>query len=364
MAIKFKPHYTITPEIVKNLLRIEAAKEKIAHLPLTPTVLTSLRESARLNSTHYSTAIEGNILTADQVKKVLKHDGHFPGRKRDEHEIKGYYKALAQIEQWAAASTPLSEKMIQTIHALVIGGGKKNVTPTPYRDGQNVICDSATKEIVYLPPEACDVQKLMHALVQWLKNTDVPCPIGAGIAHYQYATIHPYFDGNGRTARLLTTFILHAGGYDIKGLYSLEEYYARNLNAYYEAINIGPSHNYYMGRSDADITSWIDYFIKGMAVACENILKRMNTAELNRSLDQSSLIRKLDPRQRKVLSLFEEFETITSSQLGTLFGFQPSTCTKICSDWVNNGFLEIIDFSRKGRKYKLSKNYEALLIKK
>jgi Fic family protein len=80
-------------------------------------------------------------------------------------------------------------------------------------------------------------------------------PIEAGIAHYQYATIHPYYDGNGRTARLLTTLILHLGTYDLKGLYALEEYYARNLKAYYEALTVGPSHNYYMGRAKEGLKS-------------------------------------------------------------------------------------------------------------
>lgn len=63
--------------------------------------------------------------------------------------------------------------------------------------------------------------------------------------------------------------------YDLKGLYSLEEYYARNLGAYYDAISIGPSHNYHEGRAEADITPWIDYFIEGMAYACERVLERM-----------------------------------------------------------------------------------------
>ena len=96
----------------------------------------------------------------------------------------------------------------------------------------------------------------------------------AGIAHYQFATIHPYYDGNGRTARLLTTLILHLGGYDLKGLYSLEEYYARNLGAYYEALAIGSSHNYYQGRAEADITPWLEYFCEGVAESFENVRKR------------------------------------------------------------------------------------------
>lgn len=101
----------------------------------------------------------------------------------------------------------------------------------------------------------------MKSLTGWLRSAgshDLPCPIRACLAHYQFATIHPYYDGNGRTARLLTSLILHLGGYDLKGLYSLEEYYAHNLAGYYDALTIGPSHNYYEGRAGADMTKWVE----------------------------------------------------------------------------------------------------------
>ena len=79
MPIKFEPNYIISSKIMNCLIRIEAAKQKILHLPLTPTVLSSLRETARLYTTHYSTMIEGNRLDPDQVEVVLKHQAHFPG---------------------------------------------------------------------------------------------------------------------------------------------------------------------------------------------------------------------------------------------------------------------------------------------
>ncbi|MFS8563630.1 MAG: Fic family protein [Rhabdochlamydiaceae bacterium] len=362
MPINFKPLYNLTPKIALSLIRIEAAKEKILHLPLTPIVLASLRETARLYTTHYSTMIEGNALSPKEIEKVLKHEGHFPGRERDENEIKGYYAALMQVEKLAATNRPVTEKIIQTLHATVMANGKTKVAPTPYRDGQNVIRDGRTKEIIYMPPEAKDVPGLMGGLVDWIdKNSHLPCAIVAGIAHYQFATIHPYYDGNGRTARLLTTLLLHLGGYDLKGLYSLEEYYARNLGAYYEAITVGESHNYYRGRSQADITKWIEYFVEGMAVAFENVLKRMSEANIQGSPDQSALIRNLDPRQRKGLELLQAFETITSSQIGELFGFKPRTSAQICKLWVAGGFLEIANPSNRARKYKISKQYECLI---
>jgi len=362
MPIKFNPNYIITSKIMNCLMRIEAAKEKVLHLPLTPTVLSSLRETARIYTTHYSTMIEGNQLDQDQIKFILKHDGHFPGRERDEHEVKGYYAALNQVEQWAAARKKVTAKTIQMLHALIMADGKTKVQPTEYRDGQNVIRDGRTRAIVYLPPEAKDVAGLMTGMVDWVgKNADLPCPIIAGIAHYQFATIHPYYDCNGRTARLLTTLILHLGGYDLKGLYSLEEYYARNLGDYYKAISIGESHNYYMGRAKADITPWVEYFIEGMAVSFENVCKRMAEVGNQGLSDQSSLIRKLDPKQRKALELFQKFATITSRQVGELFGFKSRTSAALCAIWVANGFLEIVDPSNKGRKYKLSKKYKNLI---
>ncbi len=79
--------------------------------------------------------------------------------------------------------------------------------------------------------------------------------------------------------------------------------------------------------------------------------------------DQSNLIRKLDPRQRKALTLFQEYETITAKQVGLLFGYKARTSALLCKEWVENGFLKIADFSNKGRKYRLAKEYAALLVK-
>ena len=362
MPTNFKPIYTINPNIAKYLMRIEAAKEKVGLLPVNPTVLASLRETAKLYTTHYSTMIEGNQLNPDEVKEVIILNGHFPGRERDEHEVKGYYAALAQLEQYAAQNYPITEKVIQTLHALVMSDGRTRVKPTPYRDGQNVIKDGGTGTIVYMPPESKDVPRLMCNMLAWIKESDeLPCPIVAGIAHYQFATIHPYYDGNGRTARLLTTLILHLGGYDLKGLYSLEEYYAKNLLGYYRAISVGPSHNYYSGRAKSDITEWVEYFTEGVAFAFEKVVKQMMESHDKGEKDHSELMRTLDPKQRKALELFKDYEVVTSSQIGELFGFQPRTNAALCKKWVEAGFLDIVDPSFKSRKYKLADRFKNLL---
>lgn len=357
----YKPTFTITPKITNALMKIEALKESIKNLPITPGVMKTLRETARLQSTHYSTQIEGNRLTQKEVEQVIKNKESFAGKKRDELEIKGYYLALEWLESNVAE--PLTETTIKTIHALVEGGGKKQVTPTEYRNGQNVIKDSASGEIVYMPPESKDVAGLMSDLVAWLedKKTELPCPISAAIAHYQFATIHPYYDGNGRTARLLATLVLYKGGYDLKGLFSLETYYARDLQAYYDAISRGNHHNYYFGRADADITIWVEYFVLGMLDSFEHVKKRAEEAQGKGKTDKSKLMRALNPKQRQVLTLFEEQDVITSKDIEALFGFSSRSARLLCSAFVKEGFLQAASGADRNRTYRLSEKYEALI---
>ena len=343
-------------------MRIEAVTQMVQTLPITPRVLANLRETARLFSTHYSTMIEGNRLTQEQVAQVIDGNRQFPGRERDQAEVKGYYAALDEVERLTKRRERLSEATIQRLHALVIGGGKTRVKATPCRDGQNVIRDVESKAIVYMPPEAQDVPRMMAQLIEWInRKDDFPVPIRAGVAHYQYATIHPYYDGNGRTARLLTTLILHLGGYDLKGLYALEEYYARDLRAYYDALTIGPSHNYYLGRAEADITRWVAYFVEGMANAFEKVHDQaLREAERGRK-DQSKLLRNLDAKQRRALALFQQTRVVTAKDVAQLFGYRPRTATLLCQRWVRGGFLETVDQAKKSRRYKLRDAYEGMI---
>ncbi len=356
---KFKPKYHITNSLAKQLMQLEGLKTRIDGLPITPRLLAHLRETAKLQTTHYSTMIEGNRLSQKDVEGVLRQNHHFPGRERDEREVKNYYGALDFVEQLAEQNLPVTERQIQLIHGHVMQSGKGKPTPTPYRDGQNVIKDSHTGGIVYMPPEAKDVPELMGALADWIEE-DIPCPIKAALAHYQFATIHPYYDGNGRTARLMATMILHLGGYGLKGIYSLEEYYAQNLQAYYDAIAVGPSHNYYMGRADADLTGWVEYFIAGMIESFTKVEAQAKSEAASLAPDNSAILRKLDPRQRKALTLFEKQETVTSADIATLFGFAPRTARLLLENWVKAGFLEIADPSKKSRKYRLSSPFAKL----
>ena len=363
MLIKFEPKFSINSKIKNYLKKIEEAKKDIQKLPITVKVLNNLRQTARLVSTHYSTMIEGNKLTQNQVDYVVSSDKKYTKRQRDEYEVKGYYHALCWIEKLAAKKNLITEKIIQTLHAIVMGGGKTNVKPTFYRDGQNIIKDMVTGAIVYLPPEAKDVKALMGGLIDWInKNKKLSTPIIAAIVHYQFVTIHPYYDGNGRTARLLTSLVLHSCGYGLKGIYSLDQYYAQDLGGYYQAISVGPSHNYYMGRAESDVVGWIEYFCKGMASAFGNVKKQAVQAAKSKQADKSSALNSIDPKQRKVLGLFEKNETITAKQVAKILAFKQSSASRLCSKWSDEGFLVIADFSKRNRSYKLATKFKKLFF--
>lgn len=351
--MSFVPNYILSSQIARDLMRIEAARQAVADLPLNQRVLAGLRRSARLVSTHYSTQIEGNRLTQAEVEQVLIHRGHIRQRERDEKEVKGYYAALDYAESYASNHTTITEPYIRKLHALVMAAGKTRCKPTPYRDGQNVIRDTGSEGIVYMPPEAGDVPALMKEMVAWINRqiADVPVPIVAAMAHYQFATIHPYYDGNGRVARLLTNTVLHQHDYGLQGIFNLEEYYAQNLRDYYAALDVGDGHNYYMGRAESDITHWLEYFIAGVATSFEAVREKMQqSADVG---DRTTWIRSLDARQRKVLPLFDEWAEITTSQIADLLNLSPRGARAIAQKWVQDDFLEIANPSKRSRTYRL-----------
>src|SRR6266446_2408388 len=163
----FQPRFTLTPTVTKALMEIEACRQAITRLPLTVRMLDSLRRTARLLSTHFSTQIEGNKLSPSQVKDVLAGGGRFPGRERDEAEVRNYYEALTFVGAEGGRKRLLTERTVKEIHGLVLTGKKK---ATPYRDGQNIIRDGRTGAIVYLPPEAKDVPRLMTDVISWIER--------------------------------------------------------------------------------------------------------------------------------------------------------------------------------------------------
>ena len=296
----WSPRFTLTPAIACGLMQIEAARALVDHTPLPPSAEAELRAHARVRAVHYSTFIEGNRLTMSQAKAAISDaDLQIAGRERDVSEVRNYWNALLRVEEWAEKKKPLTEELIKRLHALVEVGPRAK--PTPYREGQNAIKNSSTGALIYLPPEAKDIPALMASLVAWAADAEgsgLPAPLIAGLIHYQFVTIHPYYDGNGRTARLLATFILHKGGYGLNGFFSLEEHHARDLPGYYRALTVHPHHNYYFGRSEADLTPWLEYFISTLAAVFESVRLAAQKCAVQELEEEPEDLRRLDHRAR------------------------------------------------------------------
>src|SRR3989338_2261370 len=239
MAVKgalmdYKPNFQATSSIIKNLGKIEAAKE-IVETSIIPIALEeSFRKEASTKATHYSTKIEGNRLTLKQTKELLM-GKDVTAREIDKREVMNYYNCLEWIAKVSTSKNPISEKTIKQLHGMIQKGIVKGKLLGEYREAQNAIFDSTTRKAVYFPPEVKDVGSLMKGLVNWLgEKRDVHAILKAAIANYQLVTIHPFMDGNGRTARALATLILYREKYDLRRFYSLEGYYAEDLKGYYD----------------------------------------------------------------------------------------------------------------------------------
>lgn len=105
----------------------------------------------------------------------------------------------------------------------------------------------------------------------------------------------------------------------------------------------------------------MEYFTEGMTFAFEKVAAQMMQSIKKDEKDHSQLLRTLDPKQRKALELFKDYEIITAKQIGDLFGFQPRTNAALCKKWVESNFLKIVDPSNKARKYKLAAPYDVIV---
>lgn len=207
---------------------------------------------------------------------------------------------------------------------------------------------------------------LMHELVRWgrgAEKTGVPVPIIAGLLHYQFETIHPYYDGNGRTGRLLATFILQRDGYGLQGFFSLEEHHARNPEEYYKRPAANQKHNYYEGREKAELTPWVEYFVTLLAEVFKEVGKTVRQKALSAPKAVSPELRTLKRRERAVLGILAQKETITSRDVADALGLSVRMARNLLERWVTGGLLAMADPSNKNRAYKITKKYRKYIGK-
>lgn len=311
-VLMFTPRYTLTDKILRDLTAIAEAKGIIDRAKILPQHEVRLRREAAIRMTHHSTEIEGNRLNMRQVE-ALYAQKKVDAPERDIYEVKNYLRALKFIEKAVAKKKPITEKVILRIHSLVTD---KTLAPQfcgKYRPGRVYVVRrrlGMPEEILYTGPEAVRVPRLMKDFVAWLHDSEkkeINPVIVAAIAHLEIAAIHPFNDGNGRTARALATLILYARGYDFRRLFALEDYYNTDRPSYYKAINVGET---YEARR-TDLTSWLDYFVAGFRSEIEAVKNKILALSARATHGETAAKLYLTPEQLKIIDFLDQMGRIT-----------------------------------------------------
>ena len=255
----FNPKFNITKKINKALVEIERVRGFLDAVKLKDDWIADMQKKALILESHHSTHIEGTALSLEQAKSILE-GGKVKGVNRDdERELLNYKKAMDFISKYLGKDDPVSEGIVRELHKILVKGVRgENADPGNYRKIQNYVVNSRTREVVYTPPGPLDVPHLMREFTEWVSSAEDVSPIlVAGVAQFQFVHIHPFIDGNGRTARLLSTLILYKTGYDFKRLFTISEYYDKDRLSYYQAIQT-------VRKNNMDMTTWLEYFVDGL----------------------------------------------------------------------------------------------------
>jgi Fic family protein len=265
----FSPKYTITPKINKALVEIERVRGFLDAVKLKDDWIADMQKKALILESHHSTHIEGTALSLEQAKNILEGKKVKGVNRDDEKELLNYKKAMDFLSRYLGKDDPVSEGVVRELHKIIVKGVRgENADPGNYRKIQNYVVNSRTREVIYTPPGPLDVAHLMREFTEWInKAGDVSPVLVAGIAQFQFVHIHPFIDGNGRTARLLSTLILYKTGYDFKRLFTISEYYDKDRPAYYQAIQSVRNNN-------MDMTAWLEYFVDGLRSQMEEIRQK------------------------------------------------------------------------------------------
>ena len=311
MVMNWKPKYTITDQLLLTMREIGEAIGEIKGFGITKKTLARLELEARELSSYASTSIEGNPLPLTDVKKLLKTRKEHV---RDtEREVLNYNKALqALYTSVRSGKFTLDLKTLEKIQKQVVDGLMDNPDDCGHIRQAPVVIRNPRKidEIVFIPPDVKDVTALLNELNDFV-NTHIgkiDSIILAGLFHRQYVIIHPFMDGNGRTARLLTTAILGKAGLDLFEIFSFENYYNQNITRYFKAV--GLEGDYYELKDSIDFTHWLEYFADGILDELRRIRKTLP--------ETISTSPRLEPHHKQILDYISEHGSITQREYGSI----------------------------------------------
>ncbi len=265
-------HFDLTfdgnhPSVRDNLATIRSVARTIREIPVPPHIQRQLHAINIVRAVHGTTGIEGSTLTEDEVARVIASPERpvLPmNRQREERETTNANDLMRFIERAVNADPvrPLSEPLIRQFHEiLTIGIDYPGNLPGAYRQS-NVTAGS------YQAPRYNDVPRLMKQFVRWLNDGNgrsLDPIVRAIVAGFLLVSIHPFGDGNGRTSRGVESYLLYRAGINVRGFYSLANYYYQNRDRYVELLD------HVRFRSDPDVTPFVSFALEGLASELEQL---------------------------------------------------------------------------------------------
>jgi Fic family protein len=331
----FKPNFQYTDKIVNDLTQIAVARELILNSPFIPKWEVSLRREAIIRSAHSSTAIEGNRLSLAQVSD-LAHGREVMATRKDKQEVLNYLKVLESIDK-LTDSKKITEKDVLKVHKMITQDTLEDPSACGvYRKRYVVVGNRLTGEVIFRPPSNEDVPKLMKALIAWLNSSETQAldpVIEAAIAHYEFVRIHPFVDGNGRTARVLATLILYLRGFDAKQFFCLDDYYDSDRPSYYRVLQS-------VDQRTLNITPWLEYFVKGVKVSIITVKERVIRLSSERLRKTKKGQIALTERQMKIVELINQNGRITNRDVREMFEISDEAARKEIAKLTKLGVLK------------------------
>jgi Fic family protein len=343
----FVPVFSYTHAMVQRLAAIAAAREVILHAHLVPKWEVSVRREELIRAAHASTAIEGNPLTIEEVSQLA--DGReIMAARRAKAEVLNYLRVLEHIGSYQKNGV-ISEKQVLALHRDITRDTLDDpATEGAFRTVRVVVGNRRTKEVVYSPPAPKEVRPQVDRLIAYL-NSDAargmhPVLV-AGLAHYELVRIHPFVDGNGRTARALATLVLTLREFDIKRFFTLDDFYDSDRNAYYTVLkNTNATY--------PDCTPWLDYFLEGVDLSLSRVKERVLLLSSDEHRKAAGGQVALSERQMKIIEFIHARGSVKSSDLVTMFKVSRQAALKELTSMVEKNLI-LREGDRRGARYVL-----------
>lgn len=303
-----------------------------------------------------SSRIEGTQTNIEDVLQKIENID--PEKRRDWEEVRNYVQAMTQAID-SLGALPVSGRLLRETHRILMQGVRgEQKLPGEYRTSQNWIGGASLKDAVFIPPHQRDVPELMSDLERFLNEHAHPVPdlIKIGIAHYQFETIHPFLDGNGRIGRLMIPLYLVQRGLLAKPSLYLSAFFEQHKTLYYDNLMRVRTHN--------DLRQWLRFFLEGIRQTAENAIQTFRSIIALREECERNILTlgKKTPLARNALHMLFRTPIVDGQDFVAAFSIQLSTALRLIDDLMRLGILQETTGFKRNRIFAFQR-YIALFAK-